>query len=417
MTARELRAEISQRAMAAQPGRLMRLGAIFAAVGLAAFIFALFGMTERAWHAYHLNFVMFTLFAQASIVFAATQKITKGKWAGFMIRFSEAAVAFLPVSLVLYLVLFLGRTHIFTWIHDPRPDLGPWLTTSWVFIRDFIVLSFLTWLSIRFVRADLRPDLFELRPQAHERQRPWFDWVLKGWSEDEPSVERNRQRIYRMGPGIAIAYAFGYSFVGTDLVMSLSPHWFSNLYPGFFFMGGFLSALAGLALLTLYWRKHLGLEQLISKKQLHDLGKITFGFTVFWAYLMFAQFLVIWYGNLPEETWFVFYRLWGVWRPVATIVFLMVFLIPFIGLLGVRPKTMPLTLGLFTTISVLGLWLEKYLLIVPSVNEGGGPAIGIPELGITIGFLGVFLLSYGWFAKTFPMLSPRLAAETLESEH
>ena len=80
---------------------------------------------------------------------------------------------------------------------------------------------------------------------------------------------------------------------------------------------------------------------LISRKQQHDLGKLCFGFTVFWAYLMFAQFLVIWYGNLPEETLFVFYRLWGPWRPFGVAVFLLVFLIPFVGLLGREAEADP----------------------------------------------------------------------------
>jgi len=79
---------------------------------------------------------------------------------------------------------------------------------------------------------------------------------------------------------------------------------------------------------------HLGVTDLVSPKQRHDLGKLCFGFTVFWTYLMWAQFLVIWYGNLPEETGFVFARLWGPWLPVGKAVFIGMFLVPFFGLLG-----------------------------------------------------------------------------------
>ncbi len=416
MTAAELHAQLSDKALAANPVRMRDVGVVLATIGIAIFVFAVLRDAGRAWRAYHLNFVFFTLFAQASVVFAAVQKITKGKWAGIFIRFSEAAVAFLPMSLVLFVGLFFGRTYLFIWIHEPRADLGPWLTTPWMFTRVGLVMLFLTWLSIRFVRADLRPDLLALRDRADARQRRWYDRVLDGWSSEPESVARNERRIYRMAPGLAVAYAFGYSLIGLDLVMSLSPHWMSNLYPGFFFMGGFLSALAGLALLALYWRRHLGLHDLISKKQFHDLGKLTFGLSVFWAYLVFAQFLVIWYGNLPEETWFIYYRLWGEWRPFGIAVFLMVFVIPFIGLLGVKPKIFPVTLGLFTLIIVLGLWLEKYLLIVPATNQEAGPQLGLTEIGVTVGFLGLFLLAYSWFARTFPMVSPRLASMAIESE-
>jgi hypothetical protein len=131
---------------------------------------------------------------------------------------------------------------------------------------------------------------------------------------------------------------------------------------------------------------------------------------------MWSQYLVIWYGNLPEETYFVFYRLWGPWRPVGIAVFFMVFLLPFLGLLGARPKKFPPLLAGFAIVSLAGLWIERYLEVVPSINEGAGPALGVPEVGVTLLFLGLFLLSLAWFGARFPMLSPRLAADTLERE-
>jgi hypothetical protein len=160
----------------------------------------------------------------------------------------------------------------------------------------------------------------------------------------------------------------------------------------------------------------MGLEHVLSGRQLHDLGKLVFGFTVFWGYLMWSQFLVIWYGNMPEETYFVWYRLWGPWRPVGATVFILVFVIPFIGLLGVRPKRYPPTLLGFAAVSLLGLWLERYLEVVPSITVGAGPAIGVPEIGVTLLYGGLFLLAFGWFAARYPIISPRLAADTLERE-
>ena len=181
-------------------------------------------------------------------------------------------------------------------------------------------------------------------------------------------------------------------------------------------MGSFLAALMALAVLAVILRRRMSLEGLFSAKQQHDLGKLCFGFTVFWAYLMWAQFLVIWYGNMPEETFFIFYRLIGPWKPVGVAVFLLVFLVPFIGLLGVRPKKHAPTFAAFALASLAGIWLERYLEIVPSINAGAGPAIGLPELGATLLFAGLFLLSFGWFGARYPMLSPRLAADAIERE-
>jgi hypothetical protein len=131
---------------------------------------------------------------------------------------------------------------------------------------------------------------------------------------------------------------------------------------------------------------------------------------------MWAQFLVIWYGNLPEETGFVFARLWGHWLPVGQAVLIGMFIIPFFGLLGVAPKKTPATLGLFATVSLVSLWLERYLLVMPSITPLPGPVIQVPELGPTLLFLGLYLLSYALFARSFPMISPRLAEITLERE-
>lgn len=375
-------------------------GAVLAVLGGAAFVWTLLGGDRaRAWQGWHVNFMFWTGLAQGLVVVAATQKLAKGHWSGLVIRFAEAAAAFLVVSLVLYVGLFLGRSSIFTWLHEPRPDLGLWLTTKFFFVRNGLIYLLLTWLSWRFVRHDMAPDIRELR-------------------EGRPAERLDgRDAITREAAWLVVSYAFGYSLLAFDLIMSLAHKWVSNLFGAFYFMGCFLAALMALAVLTLAVRRSMGLETAISGKQLQDLGKLCFGFTVFWAYLMWAQYLVIWYGNLPEETYYLFYRLIGPWKPVGVAVFLLVFLVPFIGLLGVKPKRYPPTFLAFAVASLVGIWLERYSEIVPSINGGAGPALGIPELASTLLFGGLFLLSLGWFAARYPMVSPRLAADTLEREH
>jgi len=393
------RGQLREKARQFPVGAFVATGLLATAIGAAVFLWALTtGQAPRAWQAYHVNFMFWIGLAQGLVVFAATQKLAKGHWSGLLIRFAESAVAFLVVAVVLYGGLVVGRTYIFPWLHEPRLDIGAWLVSGFFFPRNGLILAALAWLSWRFVRHDVAPDVRELA--------------------DGRPVDRleGRDQIAREAAILVVGYAFGYSLLAFDLMMSLAHKWVSNLFGAFYFMGSFLAALMALAVLAIALRRRMGLAQLISAKQLHDLGKLCFGFTVFWAYLMWAQFLVIWYGNLPEETYFIFYRLIGPWRPVGVAVFLLVFVLPFIGLLGVRPKRYPPTFLAFALVSLAGIWLERYLEIVPSINGGAAPALGVPEIGVTLLFGGLFLLSMAWFARRYPMISPRLAADTLERE-
>src|ERR1051326_4322959 len=151
-------------APAPSPARTFRLvGVALAVLGGAAFLWSFInGETARAWQSWHFNFMFWTALAQGMVVFAATQKLAKGHWSGVVIRLAEAAAAFLPVSLVLFIGLIVGRAHIFSWLRDLRPDLGSWLTVKTFFLRNGAIYVLLTWLSWRFVRRDLAPDVREL---------------------------------------------------------------------------------------------------------------------------------------------------------------------------------------------------------------------------------------------------------------
>jgi hypothetical protein len=142
---------------------------------------------------------------------------------------------------------------------------------------------------------------------------------------------------------------------------------------------------------------------------------MVFAFTVFWTYLFFAQYLVIWYGRLPEETGFIKLRLWGAYEPIAIAVLLCVFLIPFLGLLGVRSKRTPVTLTLFSAISLLGLWLFHLLLVAP------GPypdfiAFGWIEALVALGMLGTFAMCFLTFVRAFPPIAMAAGLPTDEEE-
>jgi hypothetical protein len=396
------------------------LGGILTLVGLVLFVPVLMGdNAQRAWHVFLVNWLFFTSLASGSMAIAAVHKITNAKWSGVILRFAEANVAFLPLSFIGFLLIMgPGYHHIFPDYHGLGHSKELWLSRTWMFWRLFIGLGALNTLAILLIRADLVADLHAVASRVSDSARRRFELAASkaGYDGSVESTIRQERRIHRLAPAFVVVYALVMTMIAFDFIMALQPHWFSNLLGGFFFAGAFLSAHMLLALMTMYGGTVTGLGDLISAKQRHDLGKLCFGFTVFWGYLMWSQFLVIWYGNLQEETGFVFARLWGPWLPVGRAVFLGMFVLPFIGLLGVRPKKFKPTMALFAGLSLISLWLERYLLVMPSVTEAPGPVFGLPELGPTLLLAGLFLLAYWFFSQRFPMISPRLATITIEGE-
>ena len=231
--------------------------------------------------------------------------------------------------------------HMHEQLHSFSHGKALWLSKPFMFGRLLTGLGLLYWVGWSLVRADLAPDISLAKDVVTGARKGLYQGIAQGFDPTPAGRAAHDAKIGRLAAVYVVLYALVFSIVAFDGMMALQPHWFSNLLGGWYFMGSFLGAHTCLALMTIYGGRHLGISDLVSPKQRHDLGKLCFGFTVFWAYLMWSQFLVIWYGNLPEETGFVFARLWGEWMPVGRAVFLGVFVVPFWGLLFVAAKKTP----------------------------------------------------------------------------
>jgi hypothetical protein len=145
--------------------------------------------------------------------------------------------------------------------------------------------------------------------------------------------------------------------------------------------------------------------ELVSTHQLWDLGKLTFAFTMFWGYMFWSQFLCQWYGNLPEETqWLILRTREAPWCYIAWLAFPMAFIIPFVTLLSRDLKKTPLTYGIVCVILMTGVWLDRYLIVMPEVSPDRIP-FGFTEIGIFIGFLGAYLLCIRSFLSKYPSVA------------
>jgi hypothetical protein len=401
------------------PPILKTIALVLAAVGLIVFVVGLFINPDRVWHALLVNWLYFTSISSAGVMFVAVQRITTARWSRPIIRFLEGYVAFLPVAFVLLLILLVGRHHIFWWSnHVPDiPEKRIWLNPPFFFTRVIVVYLIITLLSVWYIYTSVRLDVGILPESGAKWARSIRERMRKGFKDERRELHTTHSLQGRLAVFMAFAFAFGWILLSWDLSMSLDPHFQSTMYGWWFFMGGWVTALASWTLIVMAWRRYLGRYDLIQDKHFHDLGKLCFAFTAFWGYLTFAQYLVIWYGNMGEETHWPRLRLIAGWRiPTLTGVTLM-FGLPFFGLLSRAAKVYLPTLVLFASSTVLGLWLHRYLEVYPSIyGVVDNIPLGIWELGVTLGLLGIWGFCYLSFMDAFPRMRVLLMTSPYRDE-
>jgi hypothetical protein len=394
---------------------------LLVAIGLIAFIGGLLSDPDTAWRAFHVNFVYFTTLALGGLVLSCALVIVGAGWAGPVRHVAEGLAAWIPVSLVLLLVQFFGRYAIHTnWIHGAPPGKEVWLSVFRVYATDIVLLIVLSALALAYLRASFRPALRGAAERA-TRAKGSFERWSRDWRGDEAEIAESERKLRVLAPIFVLTYAFGFTFFAYDQVMSLSPTWFSNIFGWYFTWAGFLNGVAATALICVLLSRGPGWDVQITRSRMHDLGKMLFAFSIFWMYLFFAQYLVIWYGNLPEETQFYQSRLgsqflqdtWHwVWEnlnepyvKLSLVAWCGCWVIPFWVLLGQEPKKTKSILGGVAFISLLGFWLERNALVWPALVPGDGSAwFGPIQIGIALGFLGGFALVYLFFSRVFPTL-------------
>ena len=404
-------------ALAAPRTRLVLL--CLAALGGLAFLYGIaFGERVRAWQALLVNFLFFGGLAQAGVVFSCILQVTSARWGRPLKRAAEATVAFLPVAFVMLLVLLAGTAAWAPWVHHPVEAKTPWLNIPFFVLRELLAFLVLSGITLRYVYLSLRPDIGMLDESGQRPAAGLSARLINGWRglDSERAIGQRRQT--RWAVAVLLAYGWVFTLIAFDFVMALDPHWFSTLLGGYYFIGNLLIGLAFLVGVAAVGRRRLGIAGYVGRHQLHDLGKLLFGFCILWAYLFWSQYLVIWYGGLPEETEFVYHRMHGAWEPVAVAVLTMTFAGPFVVLLSRGIKTWAPGLTTVAGVVFAGMWLERFLLVAPSLWHGEGVPLGPLEILVTAGVASRFVLSYTTFLDYFPTVTvsdPRLAPA--ETEH
>ncbi|MFA5515028.1 MAG: hypothetical protein WDA20_01955 [Desulfuromonadales bacterium] len=312
---------------------------------------------DRAWRAFLVNFLFFTSLAGGLVTWSAIVLASNGRWPGALERFTLMGMGFAVPSLLALLALWVGSSAWAPW-YGKTFHQGVWLDTSVLFGRNLIALLFFWWFALCY------------------------------------TVRRRRGEGHRLAGWLVFVYCVVWSFLGFDLVMALDPHWYSSLAGGYFFISGLYIAVACWALMAC-------LRPETDPQRRHDLGKLVFAFSILTTYMFYAQLMPIWYENLPHEVLFLLPRMNYPWKWVSWVLVGLVFLGPLVLLLTIRAKRSRLYLGSLASLLLLGMWTERWWLVMPTFMPG--PRFGLIEVSITAAFLGLAVLSLGWAYRRWPL--------------
>ena len=291
-----------------------------------------------------------------------------------------------------------------------------------IFVKPGLVWS---WMNADYVAGDLIYDwkkgflnvpFFLGRSVLYFAIWSWLAYSLYSFSRKQDSTADRwlTARARRISSFGLLLFAFSTSFASFDWLMSLDFHWFSTMFGVYFFAGNFGAALSTVILILLALRKFAGLDNLITTEHLHDMGKLLFGFVVFWAYIGFSQYFLIWYANIPEETSWYILRREGGWRYLAVALAAGRFCFPFVMLMPRPWRRSPLVLA-FISVWLIGCQIiDIYWVARPTVHDAGHHSVFFHPIDI-VAVLGPICIFVGMLIRRIasgplvPTNDPRLA--------
>ncbi len=345
---------------------------------------ALFFDANRFGFAYLWGFTFVWSVSLGSLFFVALHHLTRSVWSVVIRRAAEMLASPLGVIVLLFvpLVLFVhfeDRFSLFPWA-DPEIVEGdhvleskkPYLNAFFFSLRGFLFLGLWYAFARFFINASIKQDNLE----EGSRMRKWSAPFM-------------------------IVFALTVTFASFDWLMSLEPHWFSTIFGVYVFSGMVICALSALTITVIGLRARGELE-IVTKDHLYSLGALLFAFTCFWAYIAFSQFMLIWYGNMPEETVYFAHRAEHGWLALSILLAALRFVLPFFLLLSRGAKMNARRLVLVAAIGIAGELLDLYWLIMPQIHRDG-PRLGWQELGPLLLLSGIVLLFFVRFFRRHGM--------------
>lgn len=342
------------------PADLNRLRTLSLGIGGVALIIWAVGCyfnTEQALRSWLLGFIFWSGLCFGSIGVLMLQYLTGGAWGVVIRRIVEAGSRTLPIVALMFLPLAIGITHLYEWTHLPPTEhimqaRGWYMTPSGWIIRSVVYFA-----------------LFGV-----------MVYLLNKWgaaqdkSADYEEASRWLERASRFSGPTMVIYALVVTFAVVDWVMTLDPHWFSTIWGLLFVAGWALSCFCFSVAILAYLSDKAPMNRVLNKRHFHDLGKLILALVMVWAYFNFSQFLIIWSGNIPEETGWYLTRMQGGWGYIAWGLVIFHFAFPYLVLLKQDFKRNARLLATIAIFVLLMRLVDMFYLIGPSPRIHPGPA-------------------------------------------
>jgi hypothetical protein len=348
---------------------------------------------DQFFHSYLTAYIFWVSIGLGALFFILLHHLVDATWSVILRRLAESVMVTLPIMVVFFLPVLFGLHDLYHWSHADAVAEDVLLQKKSPFLnQNFFIIRAAVYFTIWYL---LGRNLYKTS-------------LLQDKAPSQNIIERMRAVS---GPGMLL-FALSITFAAFDWLMSLDPHWYSTIFGVYFFAGCLLSILAFITLIVVFLRRNGILHEEITVEHFHDLGKLMFAFTVFWAYIAFSQYFLIWYGNIPEETVWYLHRWEGNWKCLSLIIVFGHFVIPFGVLLSRVPKR-NVTVMAIMSIWILAIhWVDLYWLVLPNLHKHHFHFSWM-DLVTFLGVGGIFLF---FFWKRFssqpiiPVKDPKLQA-------
>jgi hypothetical protein len=359
-------ATVSPRAAAVRAPRWV--GATASLIAAVAIVVGLTSDATRLWSDLLIDAFFVLAAALGGLTFIAMHHLSGAAWSFGLRRIAEALTSALPIATVMMLALYFGRGSLYPWaaVEAPHAEAvgvhaSPYFAVPFVFARMALFLAVWTGLAALIRRSSAR--------------------------QDESADPIHHRRGVRYAAIFAVVFAWSFSLAAVDWLLSLDPRWSSTIFGVYVFAGVLVEGCAAIALVAVLLHERGHLAYVVNANHFHDLGKLLFAFTTFWAYIWLSQYLLIWYGNMPDEASYYQIRTesgWLVWF-VANLA--VNWIVPFVTLLPRAAKRNPSILKRVAILILIGRWLDLYLLVAPQTMKA--PTFGFLELALAAGYVGI----------------------------